>query len=133
MIPKACAPYRARTKGKDERGVGYVKRNAIAGHRFVSLEALRAHLSYWIREVADPRVHGTIGEEPIRRFERAELCAAEVARKDERRIQMWMSIAKFPFARTLDGFAFDAQPSVEPKQIRKLAVARWVANGDSLL
>jgi transposase len=27
---RACAPYRARTKGKDERGVGYVKRNAIA-------------------------------------------------------------------------------------------------------
>ena len=23
--PRACAPYRARTKGKDERGVGYVK------------------------------------------------------------------------------------------------------------
>lgn len=30
---KACAPYRARTKGKDERGVGYVKKNAIAGPR----------------------------------------------------------------------------------------------------
>ena len=29
--PRACAPYRARTKGKDERGVGYVKKNAIAG------------------------------------------------------------------------------------------------------
>jgi transposase len=24
--PRACAPYRARTKGKDERGVGYVRR-----------------------------------------------------------------------------------------------------------
>jgi len=34
--PRACAPYRARTKGKDERGVGYVKRNAIAGRRFAS-------------------------------------------------------------------------------------------------
>jgi transposase len=36
LVPKACAPYRARTKGKDERGVGYVKRNAIAGHSFAS-------------------------------------------------------------------------------------------------
>jgi transposase len=26
-------PYRARTKGKDERGVGYVKKNAIDGRR----------------------------------------------------------------------------------------------------
>jgi transposase len=29
--PRACAPYRARTKGKDERGVGSVKRSAVAG------------------------------------------------------------------------------------------------------
>ena len=34
--PVACALYRARTKGKDERGVGYVKHNAIAGRRFAS-------------------------------------------------------------------------------------------------
>jgi transposase len=34
FTPRACAPYRARTKGKDERGVGYVKKNAIAGRRF---------------------------------------------------------------------------------------------------
>lgn len=61
------------------------------------------------------------------------LCTAEVARKDERRIQMGMLIAKFPFVRTLDGFEFDAQPSVDPKQIRELAVSRWIANGDSLL
>ena len=65
VMPRACAPYRARTKGKDERGVGYVKRNAIAGHRFASLEALHAHLARWMREVADVRVHGTTGEPPI--------------------------------------------------------------------
>lgn len=70
VTPRACAPYRARTKGKDERGVGYVKRNAIAGHRFASLEALHAHLQRWLREVADTRVHGTTGERPILRFER---------------------------------------------------------------
>lgn len=72
VLPRACAPYRARTKGKDERGVGYVKRNAIAGHRFESLEALRAHLARWMREVADVRVHGTTGEPPLQRFERDE-------------------------------------------------------------
>lgn len=65
VTPRACAPYRARTKGKDERGVGYVKRNAIAGHRFVSLEELQAHLVRWMREVADVRVHGTTAEPPI--------------------------------------------------------------------
>jgi hypothetical protein len=68
----ACAPYRARTKGKDERGVGYVKRNAIAGRSFASWAALEAHLAWWMREVADQRVHGTTGEVPMVRFEREE-------------------------------------------------------------
>jgi transposase len=71
VVPKACAPYRARTKGKDERGVGYVKRNAIAGHTFESLAALEAHLAWWMREVADVRVYGTTGEPPmVRAFAR---------------------------------------------------------------
>lgn len=66
--PRACAPYRARTKGKDERGVGYVKRNAVAGRRFVSWGAFVAHLDQWNREIADVRVHGTTGELPLVRF-----------------------------------------------------------------
>jgi len=70
--PRACAPYRARTKGKDERGVGYVKRNAIAGHDFISWAALEGHLDWWMREIADQRVHGTTGEAPLVRFQREE-------------------------------------------------------------
>jgi hypothetical protein len=72
ICPRACAPYRARTKGKDESGVKYVKRNAIAGRRFAGWEELEAHLARWTREVADTRVHGTTGERPIDRFERDE-------------------------------------------------------------
>jgi transposase len=73
--PRACAPYRARTKGKDESGVGYVKHNAIAGHTFESWHALEAHLVQWQREIADQRVHGTTGERPIDRFQRHEAAA----------------------------------------------------------
>ena len=303
--PVACAPYRARTKGKDERGVGYVKHNAIAGRRFASWGALEAHLAWWMREVADTRVHGTTGEAPIARFEREErqalrplngrppfrqlreltrrvqndacvdvdtnhysvpwrligaevtvhgrrrpgphppcrdrgglprqaprpprarrrscpparhravspgagqrhrrrggvahraarhraaaapgriragggrrlvsadvdalpdmlarlkltamrdrldglldeaargdlslretlalLCRAEVSHREERRIQMGTGIAKFPHQRTLEGFDFAAQPSLDAKQVRDLAACRWVANGDALL
>lgn len=70
--PKACAPYRARTKGKDERGVGYVKSNALAGHKHTSLEGINEHLTWWAREISDVRVHGTTGEKPTERFEREE-------------------------------------------------------------
>ena len=72
FIPRACAPYRARTKGKTENGVGYVKKNAIAGHAFASWEAFEAHLARWERDVANVRVHGTTGEAPMTRFERDE-------------------------------------------------------------
>jgi transposase len=73
--PIACAPYRAQTKGKDERGVGYVKHNALAGHTFASFAALEAHVAQWTREVADVRVHGTTGETPLQRFTRDEATA----------------------------------------------------------
>lgn len=71
--PRACAPYRARTKGKTENGVGYVKKNAIAGHSFASWEAFEAHLARWERDVANIRMHGTTGDAPIERFERDEV------------------------------------------------------------
>ena len=61
------------------------------------------------------------------------LCEAEVTHREERRIQMGLGIAKFPFVRTLESFDFAAQPSLDPKQIRDLAACRWVANGDTLL
>jgi transposase len=68
FAPKACAPCRARTKGKDERGVGYVKKNAIAGRRFESWAAFEAHLDRWTREIADQRRHGPTGVAPAVRF-----------------------------------------------------------------
>jgi hypothetical protein len=72
---RACAPYRARTKGKTENGVGYVKKNAIAGHAFETWAALEAHLAWWMREIADIRVQGTTGEAPRLRYERDEAAA----------------------------------------------------------
>jgi transposase len=78
--PRACAPYRARTKGKDERGVGYVKKNAIAGRSFESWAALEAHLEWWSREIADKRIHGTTGEVPAERFARAEAAVLRCAK-----------------------------------------------------
>lgn len=61
------------------------------------------------------------------------LCKAEIARKDQRRVTMGLSIAKFPCVRTLEGFDFQAQPSVDERQIRDLATCRWVGNGDAVL
>ena len=61
------------------------------------------------------------------------LCEREIARKDQRRIEMALKLAHFPYLRDLTSFDFAAQPSVDPKQIRDLAAARWVANGENVL
>lgn len=69
--PRACAPYRARTKGKTEAGVKYTKRNGLADQDFESFAALAAHLAGWM-VTADQRIHGTTHEAPMVRFERDE-------------------------------------------------------------
>src|SRR5262249_52989451 len=61
------------------------------------------------------------------------LCKEEIASKDHLRISMSMKMAKFPCERTLEQFDFEAQPGIDPKQMRELALCRWIANGDSVL
>ena len=60
-------------------------------------------------------------------------CEREIGRKDERRIEMGIGLARFPFVRDLDSFDFTAQPSVDKKQIREIAAGRFIANAESVL
>lgn len=74
MRPRACRPYRPRTKGKVENGVKYVKANALGRLSYDTWEVLHAHLNWWMTEVADARIHGTTHERPIDRFESETAC-----------------------------------------------------------
>jgi len=60
-------------------------------------------------------------------------CEREIARKDQRRIEMAMGLARFPFVRELGGFDFTAQPSLDKAQIREIATGRFIANGEAVL
>jgi transposase len=69
------APCRVRVprhKGKVESAVHYVKRNALAGREFRDLRQGNEHLRRWINETAGVRLHGTIKERPLERFEAVE-------------------------------------------------------------
>lgn len=72
-LPRLCRPYRARTKGKVESGVKYIKRSFLPGKTFLSLEDANAQVKEWIRTVADRRIHGTVHEQPVERFQRENL------------------------------------------------------------
>jgi DNA replication protein DnaC len=86
-----------------------------------------------IRDQLDSLLDEAAGRELSLREALGFLCEREVARKDERRIEMATKIAHFPTVRDLDGFDFAAQPSLDRTQIRELAACRWVAHGAALL
>jgi len=66
---KACRPRRARTKGKVERMVGYVKHNFFAEHQsFDSFSHLNQLLEQWLNDVADMRLLRQFRQTPLYRF-----------------------------------------------------------------
>jgi len=62
-----------------------------------------------------------------------ELFAAEVGAKTHKYHEMRITMARFPFQKTLESFDFKFQPSIDPKLIRELATGRYMHSGDNLL
>ena len=90
FLPRLCRPYRAKTKGKVERSIGYVRRSffvpLVSRYRqlgqVLDLEALNLEFARWLAITANTRTHGTTGEVPYERLlqERAALQALPPAR-----------------------------------------------------
>jgi transposase len=58
-LPKACRPYRAKTKGKVERPFRYIREDFFVGRSFRNLEDLNTQFGQWLDQVANVRVHAT--------------------------------------------------------------------------
>lgn len=67
---RACRAYRAKTKGKVERPVSYVRSNFFYGRTFIGDADLNDQAEHWYRHVANVRIHGTLKERPVDRFDR---------------------------------------------------------------
>lgn len=63
LTPKLCRVRRPQTKGKVERGVGFVKDNFWPGRTYTDILDLNRQALAWCRQV-DERIHGTTGERP---------------------------------------------------------------------
>ena len=66
---RACRPYRAQTKGKVERPVRYLRNNFFYGRDFGSDDDLNAQALRWLDREANVRIHGTLKQRPVDRFE----------------------------------------------------------------
>jgi transposase len=69
---RACRPYRARTKGKVERPISYVRQGFFYGREFLNDEDLNQQAISWTQSTANARLHRTTGEVPRIRFDRDE-------------------------------------------------------------
>jgi hypothetical protein len=61
FVPRACAAYRAKTKGKVERPYRYVREDFFLAGEFQNLDDLNDQFDTWRGEVANRRRHGTTG------------------------------------------------------------------------
>ena len=59
FLPKACQPYRAKTKGKVERPFRYIREDFFLARSFRNLADLNDQLRRWLDGVANPRLHAT--------------------------------------------------------------------------
>jgi transposase len=59
FLPKACRPYRAKTKGKVERPFRYIREDFFLARSFRDLDDLNAQFRQWLDEVANARTHAT--------------------------------------------------------------------------
>lgn len=116
---RACRPYRARTKGKVERPVGYVREGFFYGRTFLNDADLNAQALSWTAQTANARLHRTTQEVPRVRFER-----------DER--AMLKPLALYPYRSVIQGSLsphshLHALPTVERRALAvygRLAGAR---------
>ena len=60
--PRACRPYRAKTKGKVERPFRYVRQDFFLAGQFDDLADLNRQFDDWRHEIANQRTHATTGQ-----------------------------------------------------------------------
>jgi transposase len=77
-----CRPSKPQHKGKVERGVAYVRSNALKGRRFKSLAEENLFLGQWERVVADKRIHGTTRKQVVAAFEEETSLPSAITRMD---------------------------------------------------
>ena len=66
----ACNVGAGNEKGRVENGVGYVKKNFLAGLDIPDFAAIHPAAQHWLATVANVRIHGKSRQKPMERFEK---------------------------------------------------------------
>ncbi len=66
----ACSVGKGNEKGRVENGVGYVKKNLLAGLEIPDFAAIHPATRHWLDTIANVRLHGETHEKPVDRLEK---------------------------------------------------------------
>jgi hypothetical protein len=64
-----CWPGASNQKGVVERPMDYVVGNFWHGRHFLDFDDLQSQGRHWLHEIANPRLHATLRQQPVVRFE----------------------------------------------------------------
>jgi len=70
----ACNVGKGNEKGRVENGVGYVKKNFLAGLDIPNFTAISPAIRHWLDTVANVRIHGETRKPPLELFEKERSC-----------------------------------------------------------
>jgi hypothetical protein len=96
---RACRPYRAKTKGKVERPVGYLRGNFLYGRTFLGDADLADQCTRWLVR-ANQRVHGTTRVVPVSRLAEEQAAFLPLAARPYRSLVLTLPAPPPPPLRT---------------------------------
>ncbi|USK32069.1 IS21 family transposase [Bacillus sp. F19] len=73
FIPKACKPYRAKTKGKVERAIQYITNSFYVGTTFDSIEDINLQVERWLDGIGNRKKNDTTDVPPQERWSEEKL------------------------------------------------------------
>ena len=136
--PAACGVRKPNEKGRVENGVGYLKKNFLAGLNPPAFEAVNPAARQWLDTVANVRPHGETRRKPLEMFaeEKPRLGPLPVLPYDPavlRRILDDRFVATFDAAETYDKDAFIKifAGDVDPTASQSLTYDAVIIDGDT--
>ena len=115
---RSCPPYRARTKGKVERPIRYLRESFFFGLQFANDADLNEQAERWLDRTADVRSRS---------------CSVPRSCCANRRLETAMRSSRLPAVKTPAQFDFAFQPSIKREQIKSLHELRFLARRENVI
>lgn len=91
----------------------------------LKLIRIASQLNMWLQEAAK---HNWPYDEFL-----LKLCQEELSNRQEKWCDLTIKQAKFPYIKTIEGFDFKYQSSLNQDQIKELTKGRWISNGENII